>query len=76
MGKDTARLQSHREDQSGYIILFPDSLVRRASSVLITLSRYYEKRRVTSYPISGFLWLEFLFTQAPSLAWAGRVQRQ
>lgn len=61
MGNNTARLQSHREDESGYIILFPDSLVCRATSVLITLTRYYEKRRVTSYPVSGFLWLEILF---------------
>lgn len=62
MGNDTARLRSHREEQSDYIIVFPDSLVRRAASVLITPTRYCEKRRVTCYPISGFLWLEFLFT--------------
>jgi hypothetical protein len=71
MGNDTARLRRHREDQSGYIILFPVSLLCRATSVLITLTSYYEIRRVTSYPIAGFLWLEVLFTQAPSLCGLG-----
>lgn len=56
---DTARLRRHRESQSGYIIFLLDRLICRATSVLNTLTRHHEKRRVTSYPMLGFLWLEF-----------------
>lgn len=43
-GKRYSQAPEAREDQSGYIILFPVSLLGRATSVLITLTRYYEKK--------------------------------
>lgn len=41
---NTARLWRHREGQSDHVIFFPDSLVHRATSVLIMLTRHHEKR--------------------------------